>query len=257
MKETYKIGKQQITFFGKAKGANNNKWNRVNKLASQFNELDEKLTGFIMRGSYTSEHARCALALKLMLWTGIRVGNEGSAEGYMTKPHPHSKAKPEFVKTYGLTSILWEHVIIPLQAREIALNFVGKKQVENAFVIRGEVKHLFYEYAMKIPRDQKQVFNITAYQLTKFIKRYVGKQFSPKDFRCLRANIEAWSKYQEICKSGSAPKTKSEAKAEVKSILEHVAEKLNNTPGVVKRNYVDDGLHDYVIEERYLKTKNK
>lgn len=236
-----------IQMFGKVKGNNNNKFNRAAKLAYSFEELDAKFNRFIEKGSCTTENARCALALRLMMYSGIRVGNEGSAEGYMTKPHPNSKKEPEFVQTYGLTSITKEHILF--KRKRCYLNFVGKKQVENSFILEKDLSIQLLE--LHDNYQAETLFDITAYQLTKFIKRYVGKQFSPKDFRTMKANIEAWNILGSILNRPRATAQR-EIKAEVKEIALHVSECLNNTPSVCKKSYIDDMLFIYHQEQRFI-----
>lgn len=249
--ECYTIEGNRITVFGKHKGSNSNKFNRVAKLASMFHEIDNKMCGFIKRGG-VSEHARNALAIRLMLHTGIRIGNEGSAEGYMTKPHPNSKKEPEFVQTFGLTTLKREHVLI--KRGVMYLNFVGKKQVENSFIITNglvaQVKTLLRD------TDSETLLGITAYELTKFIKKYIGRQFTPKDLRTLRANIEAWKIYSTIS-TRPVPATKKEFKMEVKEILTHVSDCLNNTPGVCRKSYIDDMLFQHHELKRLNNKQNK
>lgn len=221
------------------------KFNRVAKLTNQFESLSKKMDRMISRGNGVSPTARLALAVKLMMYTGIRIGNEGSAEGYMTKPHPNSKKQAEFVQTYGLTTLLPEHVI--LAPRRVCINFVGKKQVENSIVVTGllakQVRQL-YKYS------DETLFDITAYELTKFIKKTVGQQFTPKDFRTMRANMVASQVIDEIAERES-PTTKREFNAEVKEIAVRVSEELNNTPGVCKASYIDPVVWDYFTELRY------
>ena len=171
------------------------KFNRMVKLAYQFDKLDSKFDGMIDRGNGTSVQARLALACKLMMHTGIRIGNESSAEGYTTKPHPNSKKEPQFVQTYGLTTMLPQHVIIG--PRKTCLNFIGKKQVENSFILTGKLAKRV-NLLCRTAEDFETLFEISAYELTKFIKTHVGVQFSPKDFRTMRANMYAYEKYEEI-----------------------------------------------------------
>lgn len=250
--ELVTINNKEYAFYGKLRGANTNKFNRVVKLAAQFEEFDIKFRGMFTRGSNSiyglSEHARLSLATLLMMHTGIRVGNEGSAEGYMTKPHPNSKAEPKFVQTYGLTTLKKEHIVV--KGRRVFLNFLGKKQVENSFVLHGvlakQIRLLFGQC------QTDTLFDITAYQLTKFIHTYVGKQFSPKDFRTMKANMEAWQVLSLILERPT-PSTKKEFNAEIKEIAVHVSECLNNTPGVCKKSYIDDMLFTHHYEERWQK----
>lgn len=249
----------EITIFGKtygfcrsAKANYEDKHNRMVKLASRFEELSEKFDRMIAKGDYVTDTARCALACKMMMYTGIRIGNEGSAEGYVTKPHPNSKKKPEFVQTYGLTTLLPEHTLV--KGKKVYLNFIGKKQVENSFTLTGDLAKQVKE-VLKTVEDGETVFEVTEYELTKFIKRYVGRRFTPKDFRTLRANMCAWDKVRELMER-ELPGTKKEYNAEVKEIATYVSEQLNNTPGVCKASYIDSYLWDEYAELRPV-TKRK
>lgn len=249
----------EITIFGKtygfcrsAKANYEDKHNRMVKLASRFEELSEKFDRMIAKGDYVTDTARCALACKMMMYTGIRIGNEGSAEGYVTKPHPNSKKKPEFVQTYGLTTLLPEHTLV--KGKKVYLNFIGKKQVENSFTLTGDLAKQVKE-VLKTVEDGETVFEVTEYELTKFIKRYVGRRFTPKDFRTLRANMCAWDKVRELTER-ELPGTKKEYNAEVKEIATYVSEQLNNTPGVCKASYIDSYLWDEYAELRPV-TKRK
>lgn len=225
------------------------KQKRAVKLASKFEELDRKFDGMIERGNYVTDTARCALACKMMMHTGIRIGNESSSEGYMTNPHPNSKKKPEFVKTYGLTTLLPNH--IQVQRGKAYVNFLGKKSVENSFCIEGTLAKQIKEVLSTVS-DGETFLEVTAYELTKFIKRYVGRKFTPKDFRTMRANMYANEKMHLLMKH-EAPTTKREYNAEVREVCEYVSEKLNNTPGVCKKSYIDGDLWAIYEENRLNK----
>lgn len=235
-----------IEIFGKKYGfcrsprcSYGDKMNRMVKLAYQFEELSLKMDGLIERGKYVTDTARCAMACKMMMYTGIRIGNEGSAEGYVTKPHPNSKKEPEFVQTYGLTTLLPEHCVVDMNG-DVRLNFLGKKQVENTFTVKGDLAIQLRE-VLKTVEEGETVFEVTVRDLTRFIKKYVGVHFTPKDFRTMRANMVAYEKFAEICKRPK-PKTKTEFNANIKEIAEYVSEHLNNTPGVCKKSYIDAEL---------------
>ena len=239
MKTVIHIGNKEYGFCRPIGGNFQNKFNRAVKLAVQFESLVGKFDRMISKGNGTSQQARLALACKLMMTTGIRVGNEGSAEGYMTKPHPKSKVKPQFVKTYGLTTLLPEHIIVA--PRKVCLNFVGKKSVENSFRLTGklakQVRFLLDNC------ESETLFDISAYKLTKFIQTYCGKNFTPKDFRTMKANMCAYEMLMEI-NQYELPTTKREAAAEMREIAVYVSENLNNTPGVCKASYIDPKFWD-------------
>lgn len=231
------------------KAGYDDKHKRMVKLASKFEELSEKFDRMMERGSYVSDTARCALACKLMMYTGIRIGNEGSSEGYMTNPHPNSKKEPEFVRTFGLTTLLPEHVRV--QKGKAYINFLGKKSVENSFCIDGVLAKQVKEVLSTVSEGET-FLEVTAYELTKFIKRYVGRKFTPKDFRTMRANMYVSEKMAEIMER-EMPTTKRAYNAEVREVCEYVAEKLNNTPGVCKKSYIDGDIWEYFEEERLNK----
>lgn len=240
------IQNKEYVFFQSINCNFDDKFKRAVKLAYKFDKLSEKLDGIIERGNHYTDNARMALALKLMMYTGIRVGNEDSAEGYMTKPHPNSKVEPKFVKTYGLTTLLREHIIVG--PRKVFLSFIGKKQIENSFKLTGL---LAKQVKQVLKCDLDTVFDITPYELTKFIKVHVGKNFTPKDFRTMKANMLAWEKAEEIMLRKDTPTTKKGIRAELKELYEYVSEGLNNTPSVCKKSYIDDGVENYIIENRY------
>ena len=252
MKTLVNIFGTDYGFCRSAKANYEDKHNRMVKLACMFEQLSEKFDRMIVKGDYVTDTARCALACKMMMYTGIRIGNEGSAEGYVTKPHPNSKKEPEFVQTYGLTTLLPQHVLV--KGRKVYLNFLGKKQVENSFTLTGELAKQVKE-VLKTVEQGETLFEVTEYELTKFIKRYVGRRFTPKDFRTLRANMYAWEKFMEISER-ELPSTKSEFNKEVKEIATYVSEHLNNTPGVCKASYIDSMLWDEVALARPV-TKKK
>lgn len=245
MRTYVEIFGQEYGFCRSAKASYSDKFNRMAKLACMFEQLSDKLDGMISRGGFVTENARLALALKMMMNTGIRIGNEGSAEGYMTKPHPYSKEEPKFVQTYGLTTITRQHVQV--KGRKVVFFFLGKKHVDNTFEVTGALAKQIRTYLKVYNGDT--LFDITAYQLTKFIKRYVGRSFTPKDFRTMRANMYAYEMMEEILDREN-PTTKREFNAEVKEIAEYVSEHLNNTASVCKTSYIDSYLWDEFAEAR-------
>ena len=245
---------REYRFCRSVKASYSDRHNRAVKLAERFESLSEKFDGMFSRGGCGETlNSRLALACKMMMYTGIRIGNEGSAEGYMTKPHPNSKEQPQFVQTYGLTTLLPQHMSI--RRGKVYLNFLGKKHVDNSFVLDGKLAGQVKDMSGYISEGET-LFEITSYELTKFIKKYVGRQFTPKDFRTMRANMYAWEKFEEICER-ELPSTKTEYNGEVKEIATYVSEKLNNTPGVCKKSYIDELLWDEFSNARPVTKRNK
>lgn len=245
MKATYyNIEGREIPFMGNANSTPELKFNRVAMIASRYPRIIKKLNEIVRQNATvpTNKDYNLAVATIVIIQTGIRVGNEDSANGYMTIPHPNSDEPSRFVKTYGLTTMLPSHVSIDNGI--VSFDFIGKKQVENTFTLDRKLSGLVMRV---INSNYDPVFNITESELTTFIKNTTGVNFSSKDFRTFRANIYAW---EELSKIEALPTTKSEWNDTVNFVAEIVSKKLNNTPGVVKRSYVDPELFDYMLGKK-------
>ena len=240
---TIVILKQSIKLFGNPNGHYDCKFNRIVKLAGNYNNLLTKFDTFINKCSLT-DRSRHALACKLLMFTGIRIGNEDSAEGYIAK---NKQREGEFVQTFGLTTLKKEHIII--EKNVVYLNFLGKRQVGQSIKITDKVLVKQITTVYNSNNDTELFLNITDYSLRRFIKKYVGKNFKAKDFRTLRANIDGYLFVEEL-KKRTLNTRKSQVNAEVKELTVHVSNILGNTPGITKKSYIDDQLINYTINER-------
>jgi hypothetical protein len=236
--ETFKIDGEITQFFGNLTGSTEVKFNRVAMIANEYKNIVDKLYKILEKnpGRPTTKEYNCAVGLLLVLQTGIRSGNLGSSDGYMTVPMPGSKIKSKFVKTYGLTTLLPKHISF---SKGLAhFDFLGKKHVQNTFSFP---KHLSDLIKVVLANKISPVFNITDREFTRFIKDKISVKYSSKDFRTFRAN---WFAYQSI-KELPKPKTKKEYKQAIQKVAEYVSHYLNNTPNVCKKSYIDPNLFNY------------
>lgn len=233
------IEAKAVMFFANPAGSYNDKFNRMAKLAKQYSVLMGKLTRFTNQAAL-SDRYMCALACQLMAKTGLRVGNEESADGYVSKREGVGE-----LQTYGLTTLLKDHVTI--RSGVIKLRFTGKRGIDHVVtltdpVISAKLKLIIRE------TDSDKLFPISDYKLRLFVKTYVGKKFVPKDFRTLIANVEAYHYYNKYLK-GVRCDTQREVKAEVRGLVEHVSEILGNTPAMARRAYIDPRLIEFVASK--------
>jgi len=231
-------------FDGKNKDAA--KFNRVAKIQKIYSEIDGKLRRFCEVETLTERKA-CAFAVLIMTETGIRVGNEDSAEGYVSKA---KKTEGQTLKTYGLTTLQHEHISFQYDATgvpiKMTLQFVGKKSVEHDITVSDptlvQVGHQFW--MLNHPRwlTTQEGKEVVDKDVNRFIKKSIRTGFSAKDFRSFRANVEAarLSKRQ-LNKPVVQPKKK-EINEEVKTIVEKVAHVLGNTPGIARRAYINPDI---------------
>ena len=180
-----------------------------------------------------------------MFECGIRVGNENSAEGYVTKI---KAIEGQFIQTYGLTTLKPEH--ITFNNDKMFLDFLGKKAVHQSIEINDKFLIEWGQFFYEKNKEKETWLDISNYDITKFVKKYIGSKFVPKDFRTITANRIATKLHEEISERDK-PQKKKEAKKELKEIVEKTAEFLGNTPGICKKAYIDNRLLEFHYKQRY------
>ena len=179
-----------------------------------------------------------ALGAKLIIMTGMRMGNLKSAEG---------KRAESGDKTFGVSTLKKEHVKI--KPNSVRIQFKGKKSVEQDIEIKSKK---LQEQIKRLYNNAKgdTLFEISPKQLADYIRKELN--VNPKDLRTLRANLIAKQESQKISKRPK-PKNKSEANKEIDAISQKVAEALGNTKGVAKRSYIDADILDSHKSQRLKK----
>lgn len=248
---------------GNTRGHFSKKENRAAKLLDMWSDLETKMIGMIKRGNGKSESARHAYGVLLMMETGIRIGNESSAEGWVCDFEILAKEDGEYksgdkkgkkfrkgdviyqhplfgqhVRTYGLTSLLHSHVT--KRTTFIEVSFTGKKHVAQDLEVRHPV---LYRY-MPTGSPEELFLGITKHSLTKFIKRYVGRQFKPKDLRTACVNLQFINRFSRdpLASDFAEAPTKGARKKVLALAIEQTAEQIGHTKGVCKSAYLSSPL---------------
>lgn len=221
------------------------KFNRMAKIAKNIDKIEKKLFD-ILEANKNVIDMQCAFAIIMMIKTGIRVGNENSAEGYTCniKNHPSFGKK---IQTYGLTTLKKEHINI-ISENEIKINFLGKKAVEQNIDLKDPILIKWSNYFLKKLKNENWL-DIDAGTLKKFIDKNIGK-YQIKDFRTLKANLVAGTKISEI-QTLPKPKKIKEINDEVKAISLETSNHLGNTPGICKKSYINPEIINWHIIERF------
>jgi len=219
------------------------KFNRSAKIQKNYPEIDAKLRKFCeIKG--LSERKACAFATLMMIECGIRIGNEESAEGYVSKA---KKTEGQVLKTYGLTTLLREHVSFPPDG-SIILNFIGKKSVEHDITITDpflvSVGKEFWSVPLNIRMFDARWLTLPNGQIIEdknvnnFIRKSIGAKFSAKDFRTFKANIEAAKISKDILQK-RLKLNKKEVNEEIKIIVSDVSKILGNSPTIARKAYIN------------------
>jgi DNA topoisomerase-1 len=246
----------------KGKDKETSKYNRVAKIQQNYQEIDSKLREFCSVKGITERKA-CAFAVLIILETGVRIGNEDSAEGYVSKA---KKTEGQTLQTYGLTTLLKKHVSfleIDGKLAEMSLDFVGKKSVDQYMTITDpflvEIGKQFYDHNDERLEDRwltnSDGTEINKMDVHRFVKKSIGNGFSPKDFRAFRANVEAAKLSNSILSWNKNSKSvaKKDVNNEIKSIVTDVSKVLGNTPAIAKKAYINpEILRKHWTERGYL-----
>ena len=140
---------------GKTNGHFKNKENRAQKLLIMWNDIEKNMIETIQSGyAEQSLEYRCAYGILLMMHTGIRVGNEGSAEGYVPVRTEFVKIDGEFVPVKKFNKETKEYLPVPEYAH------IKKRY------IRHEGK---WELSSDIPNPPVQTFGLTT-----LLSKHVG-----------------------------------------------------------------------------------
>lgn len=218
------------------------KYKRVHELGKQLSKISRKIRSELKEPGFEKKKAM-ALIVMLIILTSLRIGSELNKNLY---------------KSYGMTTLLKKH--LKFQPDKVSLKFIGKKGVENTAVIKDKlVRTQLKQWVNKFkPKAQDSFFkyigsNGNVYTLCgSDVNKYI-KSFGPytaKDFRTFNAN-----KYllKELDRLPLNPDENSIKKTHIKKNMVHamkqVAEHLNNTPAVCKKEYCSPYIVNYYMEE--------
>lgn len=222
---------------GKFKGNMSNKYNRAQKLFFYKESLIYKFTNMIERGRGVTLNARLAYACIVLMETGIRVGNESSAEGYICQSK-YDKDYGKKIKTYGIVTLLGEHV--KKFRTKIDMEFVGKRNVANSYQINYKP---LVKYFPKV-KPKELWLGITYNELFKFVKKHIGKKYNPKDLRTMKANeLFLDLIHKDNFRYGNMKV--SHGNKIITHKVKTVAAKLSHTPAICRRAYLSPALLEW------------
>ncbi|MCU4179226.1 DNA topoisomerase IB [Bosea sp. BH3] len=161
----------------------------------------------------------------------IRVGNEAYAKEN---------------GSHGASTLLKRHVT--LTGSRVALHFRGKSGKDIACALDdpplaralGRIVTLPGKRLLQYRREDGTVSPIHATEINAYLKRACGLPVSSKDLRMLAANAAA----AELLLAGEEMASESGRKRQLADIMRAIAQRLVNTPAVVRKSYV----HAIVID---------
>lgn len=177
-----------------------------------------------LQGRRVPRERALAAVVRLLDLSAIRIGNEQYAKSN---------------DSYGATTLRADHAEVG--RRKLALHFVGKGGKEHDLEVEDEdlaaaVRRMEDladadeggdDHLFRYEDEAGEVRPVTAADVNAYLRETMGKDFSAKHFRTFHASSLAFEKLSE----GPGP-------VRLKEMLEHVAERLGNTPAIARSSYI-------------------
>jgi DNA topoisomerase-1 len=156
--------------------------------------------------------------------------------------------------TYGITTLHKRHVRV--QGHRIAFDFRTKHRavvrttlvdeelaeaVSELLALPGGPRLFRYEW-------EESLTNLTGARLNDYVREYLGKAFTAKDFRTWGGTLIAAI---ALAERGPA-KTEAEAKRTLPAVMRKVGRELGNTPAVARSSYVSPAVIDQYLDGRTI-----
>ena len=169
--------------------------------------------------------------------------------------------------SYGITTLKKEHIHF-LPNNKFKIEFIGKKGIVNTYtdnnlLISKLLKQLIenasnddflFKYNhINQHNNEKTHQLITPDHIHSFFQDKYNAYITPKMFRTWYGNYHMIHYLKELFKEDKLKKRmlKSEVRELITNCSEHVSNKLNNTPTVSKKSYIDNKILDLVIKNPY------
>ena len=173
--------------------------------------------------------------------------------------------------SYGITTLKKEHIHFLDKNKSgskstFKIEFVGKKGIINTYTDNNKLISNLLQILIKNSSSDGYIFKygnekdndtekqlITPEQIHNFFKDKYNAYITPKMFRTWYGNFHMLNYLNKIFKENKLkPKMlKSEIKELINNCSKHVSDKLNNTPTVSRKSYIDDKILNLVIKNPY------
>ena len=212
------------------------KYNHMYDFGLKFKKINKSINDDLYSFN-DSKEKQIAIILKLIMDCNFRVGNE--------------KYKKEN-KSFGVTTLQKKH--IKIKKDNIIIDFNGKKNVRNTCKVNNKRIIRTLKQKKKSLKDSDSLFTyrvgskyykIKSSEVNDYLKQF--GDFTAKNFRTWGANIEFIKSIVKHSKSLSECNEKNVKKI-INESIKDVSEKLHNTTGVCKSNYLDPELIRYYEE---------
>ena len=210
------------------------KFERILRFSDALPEM-RRITNNHLRHKYLDREKVLAAMTRLMNAAYFRVGDERYAKKN---------------KTYGIATLRRKHLTI--EGDTLVFEYTGKWGQQQRKVVTDARLRRVVEECVELPGyevfkyrdDSGEVRDVKARDLNAYVKEVMGEEFTPKDFRTWAGTLIAAVKLAEL----GATEDLKEAKKNVLSAVDDVAQRLGNTRDIARASYVSPRVLDHYME---------
>lgn len=245
-------GRKQYRYLQKhVEEAGIDKFVRLYKFIKSINKLDTAMIIDMEKSPIYSKNRVLCIMLNIVKELNLRIGKEIYAKKN---------------NSYGVTSLKKSHVKIDEKKLVAKFNFKAKsnKQVQYTLNEPNIVKELIElmklegEKMFQYRTDTGNILRANDVDLNAYVQKYMGKEFTVKDFRTYAANFYFIKALLKETKNRN-PINQKIAKKNIGLAQEHTAHHLRHTKSISKKSYTMDLIRDMYINESnfFIENKNK
>lgn len=211
------------------------KYEKIERFGELLPQLRRKTNEDINLEGFPRERV-LAVIVRLINDLYFRIGSEKSVKHY---------------RTYGVTTLRNRHLEIKRGGR-LSFNFVGKHHIrhrvlhvdEELAALINDIKKIGGSKLFEYYDAEGKVRAIRPRDVNEYIKAATTAEFSAKDFRTWGGTLLAAIELAEIGKA----EDEKQAKRNLVRAVEHVAERLGNTPTVCRGCYIHPKVLDSYLQ---------
>jgi DNA topoisomerase-1 len=238
-----KAGRKQYLYHPAFRAAQEEaKYEKLIRFAENLPELRATMAEHLDKEGLDRERIS-AVALRLINVGWFRVGSEQYARES---------------RTYGITTLTKRHVTV--RGNRVKLSFRGKHAIQVTTTIVDDELAAAIRALLELPKGSRVfryewedgIYSLTSKRLNDYVKKYLGPEFSAKDFRTWGGTLLAAIALAEHAAKHGFPETKADEKRSLAAVSRRVARELGNTPAVCRASYISPAVIDQYLEGRTI-----
>lgn len=160
-------------------------------------------------------------------------------------------------RSYGVTTLRDEHLKASPGSEIVEFDFMGKSGKRQQRRMRDARMARLLSQLLELPGhdvfrffdEDHVVHRVRSRHVNAYIKRYMGEEFTAKDFRTWGGTVLVTAALLEVADPGADDRARAAA---VRSAIQLASERLGNTAAVTRSSYVDPRVLDAASDPQLL-----